>query len=301
MNSAARYILKQRKNLNRALNIFNKETIFVLSVVLLMSSAAFAEIQSWISANELFPGDAFSITVEAKSLSAETGASIGGLQIPLTMCAPGRFCGIGVVPPQTVPGKAAIILKSGNETAKVFVTVKKPDYPERHIKLPNTKVDLSPDDIERVRHEAGKLNAIWPMRNKKLFKEEFVMPLPNSVSTGYGVKRIFNRKKTSVHQGVDVRGSLREEVMASNRGMALITEDLFFGGNTIILDHGDGIFTIYMHLDEFRVKPGEIAEKGQTIGLVGSTGRASGPHLHFGLKIIGISANPLSIMGLPVR
>jgi murein DD-endopeptidase MepM/ murein hydrolase activator NlpD len=285
----------------KAINLFHIAALSVSLAALLISAAAYAEIRTGLSADELFPGDAFSINIAGASSSADVSATFNELQIPLTKCGPERLCGIGVIPPKTVPGKASIIVKSATDVSKTAITVRSPDYPVRHIKLPSKKVDLSQDDIVRVRNEAERLKAIWLTRNNRLFEEEFVMPLPNPVTTGYGVKRIFNKKKTSVHQGVDIKGDLGEEVRASNRGMALMADDLFFGGNTIIIDHGVGIFTIYMHLDSFRVKPGAMVERGQTIGLVGSTGRASGPHLHFGLKILDISANPVSIMAISVR
>jgi murein DD-endopeptidase MepM/ murein hydrolase activator NlpD len=77
-----------------------------------------------------------------------------------------------------------------------------------------------------------------------------------------------------------------------------LAEELFFGGNTVILDHGQGIYTIYMHLSKFNVSPGDTVSKGDVIGLVGSTGRATGPHLHFGAKVTGINVNPASLINL---
>jgi len=97
---------------------------------------------------------------------------------------------------------------------------------------------------------------------------------------------------------VDIRGKEGDRVAASNRGRVVLAEELFFGGNTVILDHGQGIFTIYMHLSSFNVKPDDLVSTGDVIGSVGSSGRSSGPHLHFGVKVLGISVNPVSFAKL---
>jgi murein DD-endopeptidase MepM/ murein hydrolase activator NlpD len=123
-----------------------------------------------------------------------------------------------------------------------------------------------------------------------------MLPLENETSTLFGTKRILNKKRVSVHKGLDIKWE--EEVKASNSGRVVLAEELFFGGNTIILDHGQGIYTIYMHLSEFNITPEDIISKGDVIGLVGSSGRSTGPHLHFGVKVLNINTNPISLVKL---
>jgi murein DD-endopeptidase MepM/ murein hydrolase activator NlpD len=132
----------------------------------------------------------------------------------------------------------------------------------------------------------------------RVWDGEFIQPLDNEVSTVFGVKRIMNKKKTSLHRGVDFRGKSGEPVRAFNRGRVVLADELFYGGNTVILDHGQGIYSIYMHLSKFNVKVNDILEKGTVVGRVGSSGRATGPHLHFGVKIRSINTNPLSFLEL---
>ncbi len=95
-----------------------------------------------------------------------------------------------------------------------------------------------------------------------------------------------------------LKGARVKEIEASNRGRVVLAEELFFGGNTVVVDHGQGIFTVYMHLSEFNVSPGDLVEKNAVIGYVGSTGRSNGPHLHFGVKVAGINTNPVSLTRL---
>jgi murein DD-endopeptidase MepM/ murein hydrolase activator NlpD len=124
------------------------------------------------------------------------------------------------------------------------------------------------------------------------------MPLDTAVSTAYGTRRIFNHKHESIHRGMDLRGTEGAPVHACNAGKVVMTDDLFFGGRTLVIDHGMGIFSLYMHLSGFASAPGDAVNKGDVIGYVGATGRSSGPHLHFGVKVRGISVNPASLMNL---
>jgi len=150
----------------------------------------------------------------------------------------------------------------------------------------------------RAKREDKRLKSICQIVSERLWEGKFILPLENDISTVFGTKRIINQKMISIHRGVDLKGQEGEEVKASNSGRAVLAEELFFGGNTIILDHGQGIYTIYMHLSKFNVKPEDIILKGDIIGFVGSSGRSTGPHLHFGVKVMDINTNPVSLAKL---
>ena len=125
-----------------------------------------------------------------------------------------------------------------------------------------------------------------------------MVPLKNDVSMGFGTKRIMNKKVVSVHRGVDIRGKDGEQIKASNSGRIVLAEELFFGGNTIIIDHGQGLYSIYMHLSKFNSELNDSVTRGDVIGYVGSTGRSTGPHLHFGVKVNTVNVNPFSLTKL---
>jgi murein DD-endopeptidase MepM/ murein hydrolase activator NlpD len=110
-----------------------------------------------------------------------------------------------------------------------------------------------------------------------------------------------NKKKTSVHRGTDFRGKTGTPVRALNSGTVVLSEDLFYGGNTLIIDHGMGLYSVYMHLSKFNTKKGEKVSKGDLVGFVGSSGRATGPHLHLSVKLNGISVNPESLFKLALQ
>ncbi|MDH4028967.1 MAG: M23 family metallopeptidase, partial [Nitrospirota bacterium] len=167
-----------------------------------------------------------------------------------------------------------------------------------HLSLPEGKVTLSPEDQERAAREDALLNKLWPQDNTRSWDGRFTPPTDTEVATMFGVTRIMNKVKTSVHRGIDLRGKTGTPVKALNSGKVVLNDDLFFGGNTLIIDHGTGLFSVYMHLSRINVAAGESVSKGQTIGLIGMSGRATGPHLHLSVKLRGISINPESLFKL---
>jgi murein DD-endopeptidase MepM/ murein hydrolase activator NlpD len=110
-----------------------------------------------------------------------------------------------------------------------------------------------------------------------------------------------NGHKRSVHGGIDFRGAEGTPVRSINSGTVVIADNEFFGGNTVVIDHGEGIFSVYMHLKEIFVKEGQFVNKSYIIGHVGSTGRATGPHLHISVKYGGMTVNPLSLFRSPLE
>ena len=117
------------------------------------------------------------------------------------------------------------------------------------------------------------------------FQEDFSLPLESKVTSPYGLRRIFNDKQESRHSGTDFRAAVGVPIPVSNRGKVVFTGDLFFNGHTVIVDHGMNIFTMYCHLSEVTAQLGAMVEKMEIIGLAGATGRVTGPHLHWGVKV----------------
>ncbi len=249
-----------------------------------------------ISPQSVYPGDAFFIKTDYKGLLK---AAINGREFFFSSCGNGCSYTIGAIDIETEPGvyKIRIEFLDGRVIFK-RLRVKKPEFPVITMELPEDKVTLSPEDALRAEREDQLLRSLWNLKTKRLWQGGFIKPLSNEVSTGYGVKRIINKHKLSIHKGIDIRATEGEPVKAVNNGRVILTKELFFGGKTIVIDHGEGLFSVYMHLSEYAVSEGDTVSKGQTIGFTGSTGRASGPHLHFGFKVGDISVNPESFFVL---
>ncbi|MEA1971550.1 MAG: M23 family metallopeptidase, partial [Thermodesulfobacteriota bacterium] len=127
----------------------------------------------------------------------------------------------------------------------------------------------------------------------------FIMPLEGKVTGAFGERRVFNRGFVSRHRGIDISSSKGTSIKASNSGEVVLARDLYFSGNTVIINHGIGLFSIYCHMSKTVVLEGTFVNKGKIIGYTGSTGRSTGPHLHWGLRLVDNYADPVSIVYLP--
>ena len=248
--------------------------------------------------SEIKPGDAFVIKINGANTSHLPAASLKGRRFYFSRCGESCFVAIGTVGIRTKPGSYIIKLRVGKKTKNLYLIITQKSFTTTELTLLDDQVFLSKKDIKRVKRENKRLKQIFQKISQSYWEGSFILPLENDISTLFGTKRILNEKWISIHRGVDVTGKDGEEVKASNNGRVALAEELFFGGNTVILDHGLGIYTIYMHLSNFNANVGEMVSKGDIIGFVGSSGRSTGPHLHFGVKVMNMSANPVSLIEL---
>lgn len=121
-------------------------------------------------------------------------------------------------------------------------------------------------------------------------------PVQGTVSSQFGLKRVFNGQPRGEHRGLDLRGAQGTPIKAADDGVVVLVDDLYYSGNTVYLNHGEGVFSAYLHMSKPLVKPGEVVKRGQTIGLVGATGRVTGPHLHLSVFAQGQSVDPLPLL-----
>ncbi|MCI0469089.1 MAG: M23 family metallopeptidase [Nitrospirae bacterium] len=277
------------------MRLFFNITALIIAILFVSSAHSFEIIVSPIDVKQ---GDVFAIKAVGDGLAKPPQAVMKHREMRFSSCGIGCYIAIGAVGIQTEPGAQEIDIESSGIKKKAVVNVRKSIFPVTELTLPEEKVTLSHDDTERAKRERERMESIFQTVSERLWHGSFAPPLKNEHSTPFGAKRILNKKKTSIHYGLDIKGKSGEKVRASNKGRAALTDDLFYGGKTVILDHGDGIYTLYMHLSEVMVRHGNIVSKGDVVGLVGATGRATGPHLHFGVRIQDVSANPVSLFRL---
>jgi len=202
---------------------------------------------------------------------------------------------------QAVPGPRVLTLWHQGELETRTVMVGAPPYPVERISLPDDRmVHLSPADLARVLREQQQLKPLWASEGPR----QFALPLHRPLSRrakgrNFGSKRIINGEARSPHSGLDFHARRGDPVLAVGRGTVAASHDLFFGGQSVFIDHGDGLISMYMHLSRVSVEVGQRVERGQKVGAVGSTGRATGPHLHFGLRWHGARADPTLLFGAP--
>jgi len=182
-------------------------------------------------------------------------------------------------------------------SSTLSLRVEKVDFGIQALSLPPSMVDLDTKTLERVNQEARKLEAVFQtFRSERLWKSVFIRPVEGEISTGFGLTRIINGQRRSQHTGVDLRAEKGTSVLASNHGVVVLVDELFFTGISVILDHGWGLYSMYFHLSEALVKEGDLVRTGTMLGQVGSTGRSTGPHLHWGIRINGARVDPLSLL-----
>jgi len=271
--------------------------LFISMALIIPASVSAKALTVKVSPKKIHQGDVFLVTVGG-TLSEQPFGSFAKQDLLFSECGDGRYCAVGAVDITTKPGRQTVRISAGKRKKNVQFSVKKARFPELKMSLPEEKVSLCPEDLEKVERENEQLQRIFETVTDRIWEGSFIVPLENDISVGFGTKRIMNRKIVSAHRGVDIRGKEGEHVKASNNGRIVLAEELFLGGNTIIIDHGQGLYSIYMHLSKFNSDLNDSVSRGDVIGYVGSTGRSTGPHLHFGVKVNTISVNPFSLTRL---
>jgi murein DD-endopeptidase MepM/ murein hydrolase activator NlpD len=210
---------------------------------------------------------------------------------------------------ETAPGKYSLELTGLAAASKAPLTftrsfaVVKTKYPQIKVELTVEKKFTEPDPEQLQQAEDSKkikqdyLNRVTPDR---AWNGDFKAPADAAISDVFGSQRIFNGKAQSPHQGLDFRVPTGTPVLAMNDGTVLLARPLYFEGNFVVIDHGQGLETLYLHLSEFKVKEGDAVKRGQEIGLSGGTGRATGPHLHVAVRWQGTYLDPARLMQLPL-
>ena len=224
------------------------------------------------------------------------------------------WVGLGGVSLETSPGTYPLELSgetsAGESAAKAAVrqisftrkfVILRANYPKTQITVDRKFTEPSPDQTRQI-DEAKKikqdfLNRVTPERE---WAGRFAAPAVAPISDVFGTQRVFNGKTQSSHLGLDFRVPSGTPVAAMNAGTVLLARPLYFEGNCVVLDHGQGLLTIYMHLSEFKVKEGEQVARGQEVGLSGGTGRATGPHLHVAVRWQGTYLDPAVLIKLPL-
>jgi murein DD-endopeptidase MepM/ murein hydrolase activator NlpD len=202
--------------------------------------------------------------------------------------------------PGSYPLKLHAEADSGPATSfEKGITVQRQRYPKVLLKVPSRYTAPSPEDQQEIeKAKEIKQEAFKTLSPDREWQGSFAPPVKAEISDVFGVQRVFNGSVQSTHQGLDFRVPAGTQVNAVNSGRIILARPLFFEGNCVVIDHGQGLLTLYLHLSKFSVKEGDVVEKGQQIGVSGGTGRATGPHLHLAVRWQGVYLNPQILLGL---
>jgi murein DD-endopeptidase MepM/ murein hydrolase activator NlpD len=249
-------------------------------------------------------GQVLLVNVPTAGAPAEIAGRFLGRRVPFSHAGAGAVGLLGI-DMQDAPGTHELTIEltdaKGPRRLSYHVLVVKEKYPKQHLTLPKDKVDLDEEGLVRVKAEQEQVKTVLDQVSvQRLWEGPFVEPVHGSVSGAFGRVRIINGQSKNPHSGEDIAAPLGTEVVAMNDGIARLTVDHFFSGKGVFVDHGLGLYSMYFHLSEVLVQDGARVTRGQVIGKVGASGRATGPHLHWGVRLNGARVNPYSLLTLPL-
>ena len=214
------------------------------------------------------------------------------------------YLGLLGIDMQDEPGthELTVEIQTGEQISRrsVNVLVVKEKFAIEHLKLPKDKVDLDDKAAARWKAEQEQIRKTLAEESAmRLWQAGFIEPVHGKRTGIFGSVRVMNGQARNPHSGEDIGAPSGTDVTASNDGIVRLTVDHIFSGRGVYVDHGLGLYSMYFHLSEVLVRDGDLVKAGQVIGKVGATGRATGPHLHWGAKINGARVNPYALLDLP--
>jgi murein DD-endopeptidase MepM/ murein hydrolase activator NlpD len=250
----------------------------------------------------LQPGEVLLLKVDEGRNISSASASFRGKKYPMAGDVDsGRiFTLIGLdldLDPGIYPLKVVVQYANGQTgSTAIDVIVKPKAFPEEKLWVEEKFVTPPGEVRERIQWESELLRSIYSISSDRwLGGGSFILPLEGRASNNFGKRRIFNNLPRSPHSGQDISSPSGTPVAASNSGRVVLAKDLYFSGNTVIIDHGLGVFTYYCHFSEILSERGDWVRSGDVIGRVGATGRVTGPHLHWSVRIAGSRVDPYSL------
>jgi murein DD-endopeptidase MepM/ murein hydrolase activator NlpD len=205
---------------------------------------------------------------------------------------------------ETKPGSYLLVLHGESHAAATIsfekkIQVVRQRYPRVLLKVAGKYTAPNPDDQKEIAKDKEiKADAFKTVSADRAWRGSFAAPVDAPISDIFGVERVFNGSVQSTHQGLDFRVASGTPIAAVNSGRVILARPLFFEGNCVVIDHGQGLLTLYLHMSKFAVKEGDDVSKGQNLGLSGGTGRATGPHLHLAVRWQGVYVDPKILLGL---
>lgn len=214
------------------------------------------------------------------------------------------WLGLGGVSLETPPGVYTLQLTGTTSAGKEIsfekkISVRRAVYPSIAVTVAKKFTEPNTQQVQEINQgKTIKQDAFSKVTEERQWSGDFHAPVEARISDVFGTQRKFNGKVLSSHQGLDFAVPTGTPVSALNAGTVILARPLYFEGNCVVLDHGQGLLTLYLHLSEFKVKEGDQVERGQLLGLSGGTGRATGPHLHIAVRWQGVYLDPATLLKL---
>ena len=238
------------------------------------------------------------VTVSVASESPPVGATLAGEPLHFAKRGRGSPSALAAIPVDAPDSLRLVVRFASGDSATRWIRVRRVDWPTERLNVaprygskPDSALEARTDDESRRALEVSRRSHDTP----RLWTSGFVRPRPGRVTSGFGKGREYNGQLTSRHMGTDFAGATGTPVKSTNRGVVALVDTFYYGGRVIYVDHGEGLVSAYMHLSRADVSVGDTVTKGQVIGRIGSTGRVTGPHLHWVVRYGTITVDPLTL------
>jgi murein DD-endopeptidase MepM/ murein hydrolase activator NlpD len=261
-----------------------------LASVLLTLLSAQVIARDWPQESRVPGGIAY---VEIPGGSTAPAATVDGQRVAVAR-RNDRWTAIVGIPLATELGEHKVRVETPQGRVDVAFSVGDKKYRTQHLTIRNQRqVEPNPEDLRRIEAETARSDAaLSKFTTSGTFALQLLQPVPGVRSDSYGSRRYFNGQPRKPHSGMDIAAAQGTPIRAPAAGTVVESGDFFFNGNTLFIDHGYGLVTMYCHLDSIRVKAGQHVASGDVIGTVGSTGRVTGPHLHWGVALNRAMVDP---------
>ena len=256
-------------------------------------------------ARAIHPGEVVVLEVRARAPLADLSATAFGHEIRFFQDASdGVWRALIGIDLTTEPGVYEVAVRAssaggGQADVSYALDVLPKEFPTRRLKVAPKYVDPPPDVIERILREQEETAAIFRSASaERLWRGGFARPVPGRSTSSFGRRSVFNGEARNPHSGTDFRSGEGVAIKAPNAATVVLTGDLYFSGKVVILDHGWGLYSYFAHLSAIDVAEGDVVERGDVVGRVGATGRVTGPHLHWTVRLNDARVDPLALMEL---
>ncbi len=271
-------------------------------LVLLAGGATSGEVSVEAIPPHPLPGEVFTIVIHGGEVASAVELGFAGRTFPAWREGT-RWEALAAAERDADPGSRDLVVtldgREGIAALRVTVPVVLGERhdPEQRLTVSERMVTLSQEDQDRAAREAARIASVLGERSPtRLWTGAFRVPTDGPVSSPFGVRRFYNGKPRSYHSGLDIASPQGTPVRSPEKGRVALVGDFFYTGNTVLLDHGLGLITAFFHLESVAVREGQTVGPGTTLGRVGSTGRSTGAHLHWGVYVAGVKVDPMSLL-----
>jgi len=252
-----------------------------------------------VNARDVQPGEVVVLTIHVPTGSGSVRVRALGHALPAFPVGDDRWEAIVGIDLDVKPGQQAISVEAGSARATRELVVKPKTFRTRRLNVDPGFVTPPPSAEAQIEADRKLLARTWESSAaERLWSSPFVRPVNDAANSAFGTRSIFNGQPRNAHGGADFLSPAGTAVHAPNAGRVLVARDLYYSGNTVIIDHGLGLFSMFAHLSAFDTREGDRVEAGAIVGRVGATRRVTGPHLHWAVRANGARVDPLSLLAV---